>query len=79
MKITKLYLIIVSLVALLACDAIAAAWTGSMSEPENMKKIDGKSFYIITTADELAWFASQVNSGKSTINAVLGNNIVFAK
>ncbi len=79
MKITKLYLIIVSLVASLVSNAIAAAWTGSMSEPENMKKIDGKSFYVITTADELAWFASQVNSGKSTINAVLGNNIVFGK
>lgn len=79
MKITKLYLIIVSLVALLASNAIAAAWTGSMSEPENMKKIDGKSFYVITTADELAWFADQVNNGKSTINAVLANNIVFGK
>lgn len=79
MKITKLYLIIVSLVALLAGNAIAAAWTGSMSEPENMKKIDGKSFYVITTADELAWFAAQVNGGKSTINAVLANHIVFGK
>lgn len=79
MKITKLYLIIVSLVALLASNAIAAAWTGSTSEPENMKKIDGKSFYVITTADELAWFANQVNGGQSTINAVLGNNIVFGK
>lgn len=79
MKITKLYLIIVSLVALLASNAIAAAWTGSTSEPENMKKIDGKSFYVITTADELAWFASQVNSGKTTINAVLGNDIVFGE
>jgi hypothetical protein len=79
MKITKLYLIIVSLVALLAGNAIAAAWTGSTSEPENMKKIDGKSFYVITTADELAWFASQVNSGKTTINAVLANHIVFGK
>ena len=79
MKITKLYLIIVSLVALLAGNAIAAAWTGSMSEPENMKKIDGKTFYVITTADELAWFANQVNGGQSTINAVLGNNIVFGK
>jgi hypothetical protein len=79
MKITKLYLIIVSLVALLASNAIAAAWTGSTSEPENMKKIDGKSFYVITTADELAWFAAQVNGGKSTINAVLANHIVFGK
>lgn len=79
MKIIKLYLIIVSLVALLAGNAIAAAWTGSTSEPENMKKIDGKSFYVITTADELAWFANQVNSGKTTINAVLANHIVFGK
>lgn len=79
MKIIKLYLIIVSLVALLAGNAIAAAWTGSTSEPENMKKIDGKSFYVITTADELAWFAAQVNGGKTTINAVLGNDIVFGE
>lgn len=79
MKTTKFYIVIVSLVALLASNAIAAAWTGSMSEPENMKKIDGKSFYVITTADELAWFAAQVNGGKSTINAVLANHIVFGK
>ena len=79
MKPTKLYWLIISLVALLAGNAVAAAWTGSMSEPENMKKIDGKAFYVITTADELAWFADQVNGGKSTINAVLGNDIVFGK
>ncbi|SHL02410.1 major paralogous domain-containing protein [Fibrobacter sp. UWOV1] len=55
----------------------AAEWTGSAVEPENMKKIDGKSFYVITTAEELAWFAAQVNSGQTTINAVLDNDIVF--
>lgn len=79
MKTSKFYLTIVSLIALLVSNAVAAAWTGSMSEPENMKKIDGKAFYVITTADELAWFADQVNGGKSTINAVLGNDIVFGK
>lgn len=55
----------------------AAAWTGSTSEPENMKKIDGKPFYVITNADELAWFAEQVNGGRPDINAVLANDIVF--
>jgi len=60
-----------------ATNLFAAAWTGSTSEPENMKKIDGKAFYVITTADELAWFAAQVNGGKTTINAVLNNDIVF--
>ena len=79
MKNTKLFLTVLSLLALLVSNAIGAAWTGSMSEPENMKKIDGKSFYVITTADELAWFANQVNGGKTTINAVLGNDIVFGK
>ena len=54
-----------------------ANWTGSTSEPESMKKIDGKPFYVITSADELAWFAAQVNNGSSDINAVLGNDIVF--
>lgn len=77
MKTRNLYLTIVSLIALLASNAVAAAWTGSMSEPENMKKIDGKAFYVITTADELAWFADQVNNGESAINAVLRNDIVF--
>ena len=61
---------------LLATTAFAD-WTGSTREPENSKKIDGKVFYVITSAEELAWFAEQVNSGKSTINAVLANDIKF--
>ncbi len=79
MKTANLYLVLVSLLALLVSNAFAATWTGSTSEPENTRKIDGKTFYVITTADELAWFANQVNGGQSTINAVLGNNIVFGK
>lgn len=63
--------------AILAAQSFAANWTGSAVEPENMKKIDGKPFYVITNADELAWFAAQVNGGKTTINAVLNNDIVF--
>lgn len=62
-----------------AVSAFAANWTGSTSEPENTKKIDGKVFYVITRAEELAWFAAQVNGGKSTINAVLANDIKFIK
>ena len=61
---------------LLATTAFAN-WTGSTREPENSKKIDGKVFYVITSAEELAWFAEQVNSGKSTINALLANDIKF--
>ena len=63
----------------LATNLFAAAWTGATSEPENMKKIDGKPFYVITNADELAWFAAKVNAGETAINAVFANDIVFGK
>ncbi len=61
----------------LATNLFAAAWTGATSEPENMKKIDGKPFYVITNADELAWFAAKVNAGETAINAVFANDIVL--
>lgn len=57
--------------------SFAADWTGSSSEPEIIKKINGKMFYIITRAEEFAWFAEQVNAGKTTINAQLANDIKF--
>ena len=55
----------------------AAGWTGSTSEPGSSREIDGKSFYVITNAEELAWFAAQVNGGTTSINAILDNDIVF--
>ena len=61
----------------LAASAFAANWTGATSEPENSKKINGKIFYVITSAEELAWFAAQVNGGRTAINAVLANDIRF--
>ncbi len=54
-----------------------ADWDGSSSEPKNTREIDDKIFYEISNPEELAWFAEQVNSGKSTINAVLVNDIKF--
>ncbi len=54
-----------------------ADWDGSSSEPKNTREIDGKVFYEISSPEELAWFAEQVNGGKSTINAVLVNDIKF--
>lgn len=61
----------------LAASAFAANWTGATSEPENLKRINGKFFYVITSAEELAWFAAQVNGGRTAINAVLANDIRF--
>ena len=57
--------------------SFAANWNGSSSEPKNTREIDGKVFYEISSPEELAWFAEQVNRGKSTINAVLVNDIKF--
>ena len=54
-----------------------AGWTGGTSEPESTRKIGGKIFYEITTPEELAWFAEQVNGGSTAINAVLDNDIIF--
>ena len=65
------------LVLCLAASLYAANWNGSTREPESTKKIDGKVFYVITSAEELAWFAAQVNAGKTSINAQLANDIKF--
>ena len=54
-----------------------ADWDGSSSEPKNTREIDGKVFYEISSPEELAWFAEQVNGGETTINAVLVNDIKF--
>jgi len=68
--------ILVLILFFFVTNLLAGEWV-SVSEPENTRKIDGKSFYVITKADELAWFAEQVNSGEKTINAILLNDIVF--
>ena len=68
------------LIFCLSASLYAANWNGSTREPESTKKIDGKVFkvfYVITSAEELAWFAAQVNGGASEINAVLANDIKF--
>lgn len=66
------------IVALVFLNSFAFAdWDGSSRKPKNTREIDGKIFYEISSPEELAWFAEQVNGGKSTINAVLVNDIKF--
>ena len=58
--------------------AFAEDWDGSTSKPSS-KEIDGVEYYVITSPNELAWFAYQVNENdKKKINAVLGNDIHFS-
>ena len=66
---------VLTILLALAFNAFAAEWTGANSEPATTKTIDGKKFYVISSANELAWFAVQVNSGNANINGFLKNDV----
>src|SRR5574344_1738869 len=46
------------LLLLLATAAFAANWAGEVTTPTTTETIDGKKFYVITNAAELAGFAA---------------------
>lgn len=70
----KLISVIVSLIMIIGAVypalTVAAAWDGSMSTPP----ISG-GVYQIGTAEQLAWFANAVNTGNTSIKAVLTADI----
>lgn len=68
--------VLISGLLFLTSFAMAANWMGLSSKPKT-KVIEGKVFYEITSAEELTWFAEQVNDGKVAINAILANDIQF--
>ena len=54
---------------------VSDVWTGKMTKPST-EFIDGKSFMLIYTAEELAYFADQVtNKGEERLNAKLMQHI----
>ena len=54
---------------------VSDVWTGKMTKPST-EFIDGKSFMLIYTAEELAYFADQVtNKGEERFNAKLMQHI----
>ena len=56
----------------------AGNWDGSTLKP-SLTDVEGIEYYVVTTPEELAWFAYQINEkGESNINAVLGNDIHFS-
>ncbi len=67
------------LYVILLCNVLwSSDWIGTTSRPKEIRSIGGKNFYVITTPEELAWFAYQTNQADSSeINAVLDNNIYF--
>ena len=44
--------------------------------PPSAERIDGAKYYQLDSVEDLYWFAEQVNSGNSTINAILTKNII---
>ena len=60
----------------IAASAFAANWTGATLEPTIMQSGD-TTFYAISSAEELAWFAEQVNAGSTAINGKLLNDITL--
>jgi len=57
--------------------SFAANWTGGFSTPDSTQIMDSRTFYVIQTPEELAWFASEVNGGNTAINGMLANDIVL--
>ena len=50
---------------------------GCAPKPTTKTDTDGKTWYIITTPDELKWFAKWVNGGHTDANAKLENSITL--
>ena len=65
-----------SIIAIIAACSWGAAWTGTKTQP-GTTTVDGKTYYKITTAEHLAWFAQKVNDGSTSINGLLANDINF--
>ena len=72
----KIFKTLLLFLALLAPFCFGAAWTGGTSEPRT-RVVNDSAWYVITTPEELAWFAAQVNGWNYAINAMLENDIVF--
>ena len=70
MKLINVIILIMSMTL-----ASFAAWDGKTIKQPSIKAIDGRQYYAIGTPEELAWFANEVNSGDSVINAILIDDI----
>ena len=61
---------------LLISGFVFAEWDGSTKEA-SVKDVDGVKYYVITSPEELAWFAEKVADGDSSINALLEKDIII--
>ena len=56
-----------------------AEWSGDASQPSSSRQVYGKTFWSITSPEELAWFKAQIEAGNDSINAILENDIFMGK
>ena len=56
--------------------AFAADWSDFAVEPDEVF-LEGKLYYEISSAKELAWFSKTVAEGETQVNAILKNDIVL--
>ena len=61
---------------LFVCPLAFADWTGGVKKPSTIEK-EGKTFYEIESAENLAWLATQVNKGNPNYNAILKNDVAI--
>lgn len=71
MKTKKLLAFVLAAIMIFAAAPIASASPSTTT-------VDGNTFYEIRTADDLLWFANQVENGEMGINAILVNDISLA-
>ena len=84
-KIVNRILLLLSVILVAVGQGFASNfWADHVSQPTRDTTINGKTFYFITTAEELAWFALQTEPEKVTsdinisLNAILKNDIDLA-
>ncbi len=69
-KLISILLVAVMLMSMAPISAFAAAAPSTV-------EIGGKTYYELDSADDLDWFAAQVNSGNTAINATLTKDITY--
>ena len=73
----KLFVLVFAIALCLGvlCFGASADYSGTPKEPDGTGTVEDP--YKISSAENLYWFAEQVNSGKTNINAVLTDNITI--
>lgn len=73
----KCSFVLLVLLSLFSIPALAS-WEGGKTVPEILED-EGGQYYAIATPEEFAWYADYVNSGETSANAILVQDIVLGE